>query len=545
MSEITLYRARRILTMNPRQPVATHVAVRDGRILAVGDAECVAGWGAARRDDSLADAVLMPGFVEAHSHLMAGGVWRFTYAGYHRRIAPDGGAWEGLVDIEAVLGRLRAAEAKLGKDETLVAWGFDPIFLEGERLSRRDLDTVSTARPVVVLHSNFHMITVNGAALALARYDRGSNVEGIGKDPQGEPTGEIRGMAAMFPILRRLGLDFRALARAESALPPFAETARRCGVTTATDLMNELVPEEAQRMRAVTGRADFPLRLFVAKSAHTAPPHEIAEEALALAKLSSDKLRLGACKIIVDGSVQAFSAQLRWPGYYRVPDHSVWNMPPEKLAETLDVLNARGLQVHIHTNGDLATEVALDAVERALDRHPRPDHRHTLQHCQLPDRAQFQRMAKLGLCANLFANHVYYFGDKHAEMTLGPDRVQRLANCRTALENGVRLAIHSDAPVTPMGPLFTAWCAVNRLSSSGRLINAAERLTVPEALEAITLGAAYTLKMDGEIGSIETGKRADFAVLADDPAEIGAERLKDLRVLGTVVDGVPFLGEAR
>ena len=192
----------------------------------------------------------------------------------------------GLTDIEAVLGRLRAADAKLGKDETLVAWGFDPIFLEGERLSRRDLDTVSTARPVVVLHSNFHMITVNGAALALARYDRGSNVEGIGKDAQGEPTGEIRGMAAMFPILRRLGLDFRALARAESALPPFAETARRCGVTTATDLMNELVPEEAQRMRAVTGRADFPLRLFVAKSAHTAPPHEIAEEAIALARLS-------------------------------------------------------------------------------------------------------------------------------------------------------------------------------------------------------------------------------------------------------------------
>jgi predicted amidohydrolase YtcJ len=544
MSEITLYRARRILTMNPRQRVATHVAVRDGRILAVGDADCVAGWGKARHDDRLADAVLMPGFVEAHAHLMAGGVWRFTYAGYHRRVAPDGGVWDGLTEIDAVLGRLRAAEAALGRDETLVAWGFDPIFLEGERLSRRDLDTVSATRPVVVLHSNFHMITVNGAALALARYDRGSNVEGIGKDADGEPTGEIRGMAAMFPILRRLGLDFRALTRAESALAPFAETARRCGVTTATDLLNELVPEEAQRMRAVTGRADFPLRLFVAKSAHTAPPHDIAEEAIALAKLSSDKLRLGACKIIVDGSVQAFSAQLRWPGYYRVPDHSVWNMPPEKLEETIEILNARGLQVHIHTNGDLATEVALNAVERALDRHPRPDHRHTLQHCQLPERAQFQRMAKLGLCANLFANHIFYFGDKHAEMTLGPDRVQRLANCRTALESGVRLAIHSDAPVTPMGPLFTAWCAVNRLSSSGRLINEAERLTVQEALEAITLGAAFTLRMEGEIGSIETGKRADFAVLADDPTEIGAERLKDVRVLGTVVDGIPFLGGA-
>jgi len=369
MSQITLYRARRILTMNPRQRSATHVAVRDGRILAVGDAACADGWGEPVRDERFADAVLTPGFVEAHSHLMAGGVWRFTYAGFHRRVAPDGGTWEGLTDIDAVLGRLREADARLGKDDVLVAWGFDPIFLRTERLARRHLDSVTDARPVVVLHSNFHMITVNSAALALARYDRGSNVEGIGKDADGEPSGEIRGMAAMFPILRRLGLDFRALARAESALPPFAETARRCGVTTASDLMNELTAEEVQRMRAVTGRADFPLRLYVAKSAHTAPPDDIAEEAAAIARLSTDKLRVGACKIIVDGSVQAFSAQLRWPGYYRVPDHSVWNMPPEKLAETVDVLNARGLQVHIHTNGDLATEMALQAIAR-VDRTP-------------------------------------------------------------------------------------------------------------------------------------------------------------------------------
>lgn len=541
MSPITLFRARRILTMNPRQRIATHVAVREGRILAVGDAHCADGWGKTVRDDRFAEAVLMPGFVEAHSHLIAGGVWRFTYAGYHRRVAPDGGVWDGLTDIDAVLKRLAETDARLGTDEVLLAWGFDPIFLPTERLSRRHLDSITDKRPIVVMHSNFHMITVNSAALALARYDRGTNVEGVGKDADGEPTGELRGMAVMYPVLRRLGVDLRELSRADRALPDFAATARRCGVTTATDLMNELSADEVKRMRAITDRADFPLRLYVAKNAHTAPPQDIAEEALALARLGSDKLRIGACKIIVDGSIQAFSAQLRWPGYYRVPDHSVWNMPPEKLTETVDVLNAQGLQIHIHTNGDLATEVALDAVGRALDRHPRPDHRHTLQHCQLPDRAQFMRMAELGLCANLFANHVFYFGDKHHDLTLGPDRAQRLANCRTALECGVKLAIHSDAPVTPMGPLFTAWCAVNRLTASGRLLNEHERLSVDEALRAITLGAAYTLRMDGEIGSIETGKRADFAVLADDPTAIGAERLKDVRVLGTVVDGIPAM----
>lgn len=540
MTRTTIFTARRVVTLNPRRPSATRVAVRDGRILAVGDADAMADWGPAQVDDRFADKILMPGFVEGHSHLMAGGVWRFTYAGFHARTAPDGSHWAGLPDIDAVMKRLAEADKRLAAGETLVAWGFDPIFLAAERLNRTHLDRISASRPIVVMHSNFHMVTVNSAALALARYDRGSNVEGIGKDRTGEPTGEVRGMAAMFPIMRRLGLDFREIARSDSALIPFARTAQRVGVTTATDLINELTAEEVARMRATTGRDDYGLRLYVALSAHTAPPAEIARTAQDLRRLSTDKLRLGACKVIVDGSIQAFSGQLRWPGYYKVPDHSVWNMPPEKLDETVDVLNAAGLQLHIHTNGDLATEVALEAVERALDRCARPDHRHTLQHCQIPDRAQFQRMGRLGLCANLFANHVYYFGDVHHDLTMGPDRAQRLASCRTALECGVPLAIHSDAPVTPMGPLFTAWCAVNRRTASGRLLGEGEKLTIDEALRAVTLGPAFTLRMEGEVGSIEVGKRADFAVLEDDPYAVGAEALKVVRVWGTVVGGTPF-----
>ena len=102
------------------------------------------------------------------------------------------------------------------------------------------------------------------------------------------------------------------------------------------------------------------------------------------------------------------------------------------------------------------------------------------------------------------------------------------------------MAIHSDAPITPLGPLFTAWCAVNRLTASGRVQGEEEQIDVDEALYAITLGAAYTLKLDGEIGSIETGKRADFAILEDDPEEIGGENLKDVRVWGTVQHGRIF-----
>ena len=167
-------------------------------------------------------------------------------------------------------------------------------------------------RPILVLHSNGHMVTVNSAALALVGYDRGSNVEGIGKFPDGGASGEVRGMAAMQPLLRRLGVDFRTLSRAETSLVPFAQACNRCGVTTATDLINELTVEEVTRMRAVIERAEFPIRLYSALSAHTAPPEEIVALALKLAPMSTEKLRVGAVKIIIDGSIQAFSAKLRW-----------------------------------------------------------------------------------------------------------------------------------------------------------------------------------------------------------------------------------------
>ena len=135
---------------------------------------------------------------------------------------------------------------------------------------------------------------------------------------------------------------------------------------------------------------------------------------------------------------------------------------------------------------------------------------------------------------NLFPNHHFYWGDEHYRLTVGPERAERMNACATALATGVPLAIHSDAPVTPLGPLFTAWCAVNRQTASGRILGEHERIGVADALRTITLGAAYTLKLDGEVGSIEVGKRADFAVLEDDPTTIGGTHLKDVRIWGTV-----------
>lgn len=188
----------------------------------------------------------------------------------------------------------------------------------------------------------------------------------------------------------------------------------------------------------------------------------------------------------------------------------------------------------------MATELAIETLDAALKKEPRRDHRFTLQHCQLARPAQFRRMARLGMCVNLFANHHYYWGDEHYRYTVGPDRALRMNACRTALDLGVPMTVHSDAPVTPLGPLFTAWCAVNRLTASGRVQGEAERISVAEALHAITLGAAFTLGMDHLIGSIEIGKRADFAVLDADPTAVDPAALKDIAVWGTVQGGRVF-----
>jgi len=129
---------------------------------------------------------------------------------------------------------------------------------------------------------------------------------------------------------------------------------------------------------------------------------------------------------------------------------------------------------------------------------------------------------------------------EHYELTVGPERAERMNACRTALDNNIPMGIHSDAPITPLGPLFTAWCAMNRYTASGRVLGENERITLDEALYAITLGAAYTLKLDGEIGSIEAGKKADFAVLEADPTKATAETIKDVPVWGTVQSGRIF-----
>ncbi len=203
---ITIFQARSVITMNPMQPRATHIAVRDGRILGVGSADDLQGWGSAKLDTTFADKILMPGLVEGHSHLLEGGMWNYVYVGYYDRRGPDGHVWTGLRSFEAVAERLREAQAAMTDPSApLLAWGFDPIHFGDVRMSVKDLDQVSLKRPVVVLHASVHLMNVNSAMLRAAKIDRNCPVEGVARDANGDPSGELQEFAAMYLVFSVIG----------------------------------------------------------------------------------------------------------------------------------------------------------------------------------------------------------------------------------------------------------------------------------------------------------------------------------------------------
>lgn len=544
-NDITIYKARSIITMNPMQPRATHVAVREGRILGVGDEASLKGWGAATLDETFADKVLMPGLVEGHCHLLEGGMWSYVYVGFYDRRGPDGKLWTGLKSFDEVIGRLKEARAAAADDTApIYAWGFDPIYFDNQRMTTEHLDQVSETQRVVLLHASAHLMNVNSAMLREANITKETAIEGVVLDENGKPTGELQEFAAMYLVYRKIGNIFFDAGQTEEGIWNFARVAQLAGVTTATDLVNDLSDTTIENLSKVTLLDDYPLRIVPAYAPSRDAENKALQRVLPAMDNNNDKLHFGIVKLVIDGSIQGFTARVRWPGYYNAPSgaqkNGIWIVPPHQLKDMIKTYHDARLTVHIHTNGDEATEVALDAIEQLLEESPRWDHRHTLQHCQMADAYQFRRMANMGVCANLFSNHLYYWGDAHYALTMGPDRANRMNATATAKATGVRFSLHSDAPITPLAPLFTAWCAVNRQTASGRVLGESEKISVQDALSAMTLGAAYTLKLDEKIGSIEVGKLADFAVLDDDPLDVAPEALKDVRVWGTVLGGRVF-----
>lgn len=541
--ENVIYPATTVRTLDPARPTAEAIMVRGSRIRAVGSLSELQAYGPSHIDDRYADSVIFPGMVEAHAHAGSGGMWENTYVGFHTRKDPEGRIWPGCTSIDEVLERLRAADAKLPTGEVLSAWGLDPIFFPGDRLDKQHLDSVSTTRPIFLSHQSGHLATVNSAMLAHEGIDRDCPVEGVIKGGDGEPNGELQEPPAMALITSAsslLGSPFNA-----TALRNFAADACNHGVTTSADLGNPHIMTDAlAEHRSVIDDESFPLRLSLfhlgGGMGGGGQPTTTAQKLSELATTGSDKMHLGGVKLFLDGSIQGFTARLQSPGYLPDGDNGIWLSSPEEFYTAFRAYHSAGATIHVHCNGDEATELYLDTVEQVLQEVPRWDHRHTVTHSQLTTPAQYRRMKALGMCANIFSNHIWYWGDQHRDLILGPDRAERMDAAATALRIGVPISLHCDTPVTPLDALATASYAAERATPSGTILGRHERISVPEALDAVTLGAAYMLKLDHLVGSLEAGKFADFAILDRDPYECEPAELRDITVHGSVVAGRHF-----
>jgi len=540
----TIYVNARVLTMNAAAPRAEAVAVRGERIAAVGgEAELRALAGASTEIVDLGGRALLPGVVDAHGHLLHAGRTGLSILDLR---PPPIGPFDEVAAIQRALAQ-RAAETAPG--DWIVGMGYDDTLLRERRhLQRGDLDSVSTAHPMLVFHASLHIAVANSRALALAGLDRNTPQPpggAIRKDPQtGEPTGVLEEPAGFGPLLAMRPpvpqeLELRALSRAA------ARYASR-GVTTAQDSAADaatlqLLLHAAQKELLPIRVVALPLfDVALQKLAGNTPPG--LDAAWSASSPLAGRLDLGAVKLLSDGSIQGYTGHLSQP-YHIPPPGKGANyrgypaLSGSELRALVEQLYAGGFQVAIHANGDAAIASSLDAIEAAQAAHPRADDRPILIHAQMARADQLERMKRLSAIPSFFVLHTYYWGDRHRDIFMGPERAARMSPLRSALARGLHFTIHCDAPVVPMDPLHLVWAAVNRRSSSGAEIGPGERIGVEDALRATTIEAARQHFLEGERGSIETGKLADLIVLSADPTAQDPARLRELQVLRTIVGG--------
>ncbi|MDQ2653710.1 MAG: amidohydrolase family protein, partial [Chloroflexota bacterium] len=403
---------------------------------------------------------------------------------------------------------------------------------------------VSTTRQIAVWYASLHVLMLNSAALAANKITASTAQSGVVKGADGEPTGQLNESPAM-ELATTIYDAIISLMGGAKTWDAFGTFARNSGCTTITDMASTMLADPAGKQVVVdtVGAESFPTRVGIYVDltiGEGVTPDDIVATVLGLRETNgTDKLHFPGIKLVLDGSIQSFTAFMQWPGYYLGPnDQQELLLSPEETVGWITPLQAAGIQASVHCNGAETVEVFLDAVAEAERHTPAAGIRHVCQHSQLTTPAQYARMAELGVGANIFANHLWFWGDQHYEITVGPERAEGMDDAMSAAEHGVVYSFHTDAAVTPLGCLHSMWCAVNRVTPKGRVLGESRRISAEDALRAVTLGSAFLLGLDGELGSIETGKWADFTVLAENPLTVDPTHIRDIPVWGTVLGGV-------
>ena len=493
-----------LITLNDSHPRASAMAVRDGRIVAIGgDAEILHLATPQSERINLAGQTVTPGFCDSHIHFLTHGLQLLQEADL-----------AGSADIDEILSRLSTiADRTTG---WIQGHGFDQDKLRERRFpTRGDLDRLSRDRPILVSRICGHAVIVNSAALALA----GDSERRAGDAELGLYTeNDAAPFYRLMPEPNEEEMERAALLACERALAT--------GITSVHTLLD--TPRQMLAWSALHRKGKLPVRVV-------AIPHydsigDLHRHGIGTG-FGDDMLRIGACKLFSDGSLGAQTAWLGAPYADKPETRGIRIYDPEDLKQKCADAQARGFQLAIHAIGDQAMRETLDAIEFALAGEDNYEHRHRVEHASMCPPDCLARMARLKIVATLQPQFVT--SDTWTASRVGPQRVAWCYPFKSMLRAGVPVTLSSDCPVEKLNAFEAIASAVGRHAWSPE-----ETLTAEEAIRAYCLGSAYAAHMDDRLGSLEVGKLADFVVLSHNPTQCTASQILALRAEKVFINGV-------
>ena len=532
----TIYSGGPILTINDGQPKVEAVAVKDGRILAAGTLADISTFkGETTEAFDLNGRTMLPGFVDSHGHVVMGGIQALSA---NLLAPPDGN----VTDIASLQATLKAwAEknaATVDKVKMIIGFGYDNAQLaELRHPTREDLDAVSTEVPIVIVHQSGHLGVANSKALELAGITASTeNPEGgvIQRSSDGTPNGVLEEYAffnVLIPLLGTLGPE---------GLSAFAEAGAdlwmRYGYTTAQDGRSSGAVVEA--LKAVDADKGLPVDVI-------AYPDVLEAKEYIAQHVSRDyegKVRVGGCKLTIDGSPQGFTALRDRPYYDPVGDYppgyaGYASVTMEKVQDAVNWCYENGIQIITHANGEGASDMLIAAIGAAQKKYGDPGNRPVLIHGQFLREDQVDSYKRLGVFMSLFPMHTFYWGDWHRDHTVGPVNADNISPTGWVRERGMKFGSHHDAPVAFPDSMRILSATVTRRTRSGDILGPSQRVDVMTALKAMTIWPAWQQFEENDKGSIEVGKLADFVLLSEDPTVIDPEKLAGIKIEGTVKGG--------